>query len=58
MQWPANTPDLGTPGRWGVLCLGLSALLCGIALSITADLGVGSWQVLETEAPRADGPRL
>src|SRR5690606_36598574 len=35
-------------GRWGVIVLGVVFLISGIALSITADLGVGSWQVLET----------
>lgn len=43
-----SPPALGTPRRWGVFSLGLACLIGGIALSITAGLGVGSWQVLET----------
>jgi uncharacterized protein len=41
-------PAVGTPRRWSVFVLGAACLITGIALSITADLGVGSWQVLET----------
>jgi uncharacterized protein len=41
-------PVFGTPRRWGVFAVGVSCLITGIALSVTADLGVGSWQVLET----------
>jgi uncharacterized protein len=41
-------PVFGTPRRWGVFVLGIACLISGIGLSITADLGVGSWQVLET----------
>jgi uncharacterized protein len=40
--------DFGTPRRWAVFVLGLTSLIVGIALSIAAGLGVGSWQVLET----------
>ena len=43
-----GTPGIGTPRRWSVLLLGVGCLMVGIAVSITADLGVGSWQVLET----------
>ncbi|MGY6501139.1 MAG: YczE/YyaS/YitT family protein [Acidimicrobiales bacterium] len=46
---PGITPPvLGTPRRWGVFAVGVTCLITGIALSVTADLGVGSWQVLET----------
>ena len=46
---PGVTPPvLGTPRRWGVFAVGIACLITGIALSVTADLGVGSWQVLET----------
>jgi uncharacterized protein len=46
---PAITPPaIGTPRRWGVFVFGVACLISGIALSVTADLGVGSWQVLET----------
>ncbi len=38
----------GNPRRWAVFLLGLTCLVVGIAMSITAGLGVGSWQVLET----------
>lgn len=38
----------GTPRRWTVFLLGISLLGSGVALSITAGVGVGSWQVLET----------
>lgn len=39
---------LGSPRRWLVFVAGLISLITGIALSISAGLGVGSWQVLET----------
>lgn len=39
---------LGTPRRWATFLTGVAMLLSGIALSITAELGVGSWQVFET----------
>ncbi|MFP5322262.1 MAG: YczE/YyaS/YitT family protein [Acidimicrobiia bacterium] len=45
----------GTPRRWGVFVVGLCCLITGIALAITADLGVGSWQVLETGLVEATG---
>ena len=46
---PGITPPVvGTPRRWGVFAVGVACLISGIALSVTADLGVGSWQVLET----------
>lgn len=45
---PAGTPGWGSPRRWGVFAVGYLCLMSGIALSITAGLGVGSWQVLET----------
>lgn len=41
-------PAFGTPRRWAVFVFGVTCLISGIALSVTADLGVGSWQVLET----------
>ncbi|CAN5490511.1 hypothetical protein BH23ACT9_BH23ACT9_21120 [soil metagenome] len=43
-----GTPGWGSPRRWGVFTAGYTCLVVGIAMSITADLGVGSWQVLET----------
>jgi uncharacterized membrane protein YczE len=45
-----SVPDArwGTPRRWGVFLLGVLMLGTGVALSITADVGVGSWQVFET----------
>ncbi len=49
------TATLGTPRRWLVFCLGLSCLISGIAITITAGLGVGSWQVLETGLVAATG---
>ena len=52
---PAANPDLGTPRRWGVFGVGLSCLAFGIAMSIRADLGVGSWQVFETGLTEATG---
>jgi len=45
----------GTPRRWGVFLIGLACLLPGIALSIRAELGVGSWQVFETGLVEATG---
>lgn len=38
----------GNPRRWAVFLLGVTLLGSGVALSITAEVGVGSWQVLET----------
>lgn len=38
----------GTPRRWAVFLLGVTLLGTGVALSIVAEVGVGSWQVLET----------
>lgn len=43
-----NVKPYGTPRRWAVFAIGLACLITGISLSITADLGVGSWQVFET----------
>lgn len=37
----------GDPRRWGVFAVGLLMLGLGVALVITADLGVNSWQLLE-----------
>lgn len=45
----------GTPRRWLVFLLGVTLLGSGVALSITADVGVGSWQVLETGLVEATG---
>lgn len=46
---PGVTPPVvGTPRRWAVFVAGVTCLISGIALSVAADLGVGSWQVLET----------
>ncbi len=45
----------GTPRRWGVFVTGIVFLLAGIALAITAELGVGSWQVFETGLVDATG---
>lgn len=55
---PVSTlPDqpFGTPRRWGVFVVGLACLLTGISLAITAELGVGSWQVFETGLVEATG---
>ena len=38
----------GDPRRWATFAVGLVCLFAGIGLSITAELGVGSWQVFET----------
>lgn len=45
----------GTPRRWLVFLLGALLLGSGVALSITAEVGVGSWQVLETGLVAATG---
>jgi uncharacterized protein len=45
----------GTPRRWSVFVVGIAALLTGISLAITAELGVGSWQVFETGLVEATG---
>lgn len=45
----------GTPRRWWVFLLGTSLLGLGVALSVTAGVGVGSWQVLETGLVEATG---
>lgn len=55
---PVSTlPDqpFGSPRRWGVFAAGIAALLTGISLAITAELGVGSWQVFETGLVEATG---
>lgn len=52
------TPGLGTPRRWAVFGVGVALLLVGIATSINANLGVGSWQVLETGLARVTGAGL
>ncbi|HEX4901827.1 MAG TPA: hypothetical protein VFV42_03395 [Acidimicrobiales bacterium] len=53
---PVDRPQpYGTPRRWAVFALGICSLLTGIALAIEADLGVGSWQVLETGLVEATG---
>lgn len=56
-QRPAQTalPVWGTPRRWLVFLLGVTCLGSGVALSVTADVGVGSWQVLETGLVEATG---
>lgn len=41
-------PHWGSPRQWLVFLAGAAMLGLGVALSITADVGVGSWQVLET----------
>lgn len=52
----ADRPQpFGTPRRWAVFGVGTTCLMTGIALAITADLGVGSWQVLETGLVEATG---
>jgi uncharacterized protein len=45
----------GTPRRWTVFAAGYAMLVTGIATSIAAGLGVGSWQVLETGLVNATG---
>jgi uncharacterized protein len=52
---PPADARLGTPRRWAVFAVGAAALVTGIALAITAGLGVGSWQVLETGLVQATG---
>lgn len=54
---PVTTPSSpwGTPRRWAVFLLGITLLGGGVALSVTADVGVGSWQVLETGLVEATG---
>jgi uncharacterized membrane protein YczE len=53
----SSLPDqpFGTPRRWGVFVAGVASLLTGISLAITAELGVGSWQVFETGLVEATG---
>lgn len=46
---------LGSPRRWATFLVGVLCLVAGIALSITAGLGVGSWQVFETGLVEATG---
>lgn len=52
---PARTAPFGTARRWAVFMVGLTCLIPGIALTITAELGVGSWQVFETGLVEATG---
>lgn len=54
LQPPQDSP-WGTPRRWLVFLLGVTLLGSGVALSITAEVGVGSWQVLETGLVEATG---
>ncbi len=54
LQPPTDSP-WGSPRRWLVFLLGVTLLGSGVALSITAEVGVGSWQVLETGLVRATG---
>lgn len=54
LQTTRHAP-LGTPRRWLVFLLGTALLGSGVALSITAGVGVGSWQVLETGLVEATG---
>lgn len=54
LQVPADSP-WGTPRRWLVFLLGVTLLGSGVALSITAEVGVGSWQVLETGLVESTG---
>jgi len=52
----ADRPQpFGTPRRWATFAVGIACLMTGIALAITAELGVGSWQVLETGLVEATG---
>ena len=51
----APSAPWGTPRRWMVFLLGITLLGTGVALSVTADVGVGSWQVLETGLVEATG---
>lgn len=48
---PVRSPDApswGDPRRWLVFWAGFALLIWGIGLTVTAGLGVGSWQVFET----------
>lgn len=57
MPLVSSLPDqpFGTPRRWAVFVAGVACLLTGISLAITAELGVGSWQVFETGLVEATG---
>lgn len=57
MPLVSSLPDqpFGSPRRWGVFALGIASLIAGISLAITAELGVGSWQVFETGLVEATG---
>ncbi len=46
---------LGTPRQYAVLLGGAVLLALGVALTLLADLGVGSWQVFETGIMAATG---
>ncbi len=46
--WRWGLRRFGTPRQYAVLALGAVLLAIGVATSITAGLGVGSWQVFET----------
>ena len=43
----ATSRRTGLLRRWAMLVVGMPALLLGVAMTITAGLGVGSWQVFE-----------
>lgn len=44
---PQGSPPPGLIRRWMVLACGIGALLPGVAMTIAADVGLGSWQVFE-----------
>lgn len=57
---PAPTADHGLftggdPRRWTTFVVGLAGIVVGVALVITADLGLASWQLLEVGLVGATG---
>lgn len=51
-------PRQASARRWMALVTGISMLVPGVALSIVAGVGVGSWQVFETGLASATGAPL
>lgn len=57
-SWLVSDGVRATPRRWLVFAVGITLLGSGVATSVVAGLGVGSWQVFETGLVAATGAPL